>query len=421
MIFFKLLIIFEYSRNNLCTFEFHTTMCTHFTFVLIEINGCFRRLLQWQVAEVWDGDKYRKVIVPVVTKAIAIKSVKKCTVKDDSRNANQQQEMKKEFCTDANISLSSERKVNSRTEVSSFEDIVEKGNTENDEMEVDQVLNEVRNACPFCSKRFGCERSLKRHIVKSHEKRAYKCDMCRTSCSTEQRLAEHRKTHSDDYFFKCDICHKKYKRRENMQHHQLRAHNDNAVQFVCDSCGQSFKLKADLIFHIKKKHSTNTPIYHICLYCGKSVTDIYSHERKHKEQTENSSKFSCQICSNKFKNQTRLDNHLLLHKQGYKCTKCNLVLTSSKKLKYHKNRMHKPNLICPICKKIFVSKGNHFNQHILAHGDIRPYKCDICDKHFTQRSSLFRHRKNHPGPLPPYKSQIPIAGLVKNFLQTLKQ
>nr|XP_012225233.1 PREDICTED: zinc finger protein 502-like [Linepithema humile] len=239
--------------------------------------------------------------------------------------------------------------------------------------------------------------------------------MCRTSCYTEQSLTEHRKIHSDDYFFKCDICHIKYKRKETLQRHQIRAHSDIAVQFVCDSCGQSFKLKVDLLNHIKRKHSTS--IY-ICRYCGKSVTDLRNHEWKHKERAETGSlKFSCQFCANKFKNQTRLDNHLLLHKQGYKCTECNLVVISYRQLKYHKERMHKPDKLCPICKKSFMSRGNQFAQHILTHAGIRPYNCDICGEDFTQRSSLFRHRKNHPGPVPPYKSKIPIAGLAKNFLQ----
>jgi len=62
-------MIFENSRvlrNNVA----------YLTFVLIKIDGCFRG--RWTT--VWDGGKYRKVIVmhtPVVTEVISERSVKK--------------------------------------------------------------------------------------------------------------------------------------------------------------------------------------------------------------------------------------------------------------------------------------------------------------------------------------------------------
>ncbi|KAL6447637.1 hypothetical protein ACFW04_000074 [Cataglyphis niger] len=188
-----------------------------------------------------------------------------------------------------------------------------------------------------------------------------------------------------------------------LKHHQVRAHSDIAAQ-------------VNLFIHINKKHNTNI---HICRYCGKSVTDL-SHEWKHKKRAEMAGlKFSCHLCIRKFQNQIRLDNHLLLHKQSCKCIECNVIVISSRQLKYHKDRMHKPGTTCPICKKVFVSSSNNFYQHVLTHASIRLYNCDICGEDFTHRSSLLRHRKNHPGPLPSYTSQIPIASLAKNVLRTL--
>jgi len=373
---------------------------------------------------VWDGDIYRKVIVMQdgVVQTISKESVRKCySLAKGDKNKKLRQRTKKKNREEFYIEKETGEELLNKKEIKSIEiksvSPREEISQNEEKKDVDQVLDEVRTACPFCLKHFEHEKYLKRHIVTSHQKRAYKCDKCRASYHTKQNLEKHRKSHSDDYFFECDICHLKYKRKITLKQHQVRAHSDAAAQFICDSCGQSFKLKVDLLMHIKRKHNTDI---HICRYCGKSVTDLHSHEWKHKKRAEMATlKFSCHLCIKKFQNQTRLDNHLLLHKQGYKCTECNVVVTSSRQLEYHKDRVHKPGTTCPICKKVFVSRGNKFYQHVLTHAGIRPYNCDICGEDFTQRSSLFRHRKNHPGPLPPYTSQVPIAGLAKNVLQKL--
>ncbi|RLU22806.1 hypothetical protein DMN91_005084 [Ooceraea biroi] len=381
----------------------------------------FTQLRRREWTLVRDGEKCRKMIVTrgdaIVMETTADKGVKKlhCSAKGDK---GAREGMKKRHAGSntekaINKDSSNEQKTEFTERTSSFESTSQS----EDKEDVDQALDEVRTACPFCLKHFDHEKRLKRHIITSHHKKAYKCDKCRASCYTKENLEKHRKSHNDDYFFECDICHLKYKRKVTLRQHQVRAHSDVAAQFICDSCGQSFKVKVDLLVHINRKHSTNV---HICRYCGKSVMDLHSHEWKHKKRAEMASlKFSCHVCIKKFQNQTRLDNHLLLHKQGYKCTECNLVVASSRQLQYHKDRMHKPGTICSICKKVFVSRGNKFYQHILTHAGIRPYNCDVCGEDFTQRSSLFRHRRNHPGPLPPYTSQVPIADLARNVLQKL--
>lgn len=203
---------------------------------------------------------------------------------------------------EVNQNVSDKEKIKSITEILFSEDTAK---DEKKEEDVDRVLNEVRNASPLCLKRFDHEKRLRRHIVVSHHKRAYKCDKCRASYYTKQNLEKHRKSHvmitslSDDYFFKCDICHLKYKREITLKHHQVRAHSDIAAQFICDSCGQSFKVRVDLLVHINRKHNTNIHICHS--YCGKSVTDL-SHEWKHKKRAE-MARLKCHLCVRKFQNQ----------------------------------------------------------------------------------------------------------------------
>lgn len=284
----------------------------------------------------------------------------------------------------------------------------------NNIQDVDQVLDNLRNTCPFCEKRFKDEAKVEKHVRAVH-KRPYKCDMCRRSYFTARVLEEHRKTHSSDFYFECSICHLKYKREEGLKQHHIRVHSETEAKFMCDHCGKRYKLKLDLLLHIGRTHMCNIQI---CRFCGKAVKDVKGHEWRHQKRSRKTNMdFPCNLCFKKFRSKTKLDNHLLMHKERYTCQECGLELTGPSQLMNHKLK-HKPGMTCRVCKKVFISRSN-FYQHVLTHAGIRPYKCDVCNEDFTQRSSLLRHRKNHPGPLPPLLTPTPIADLARNVLQKL--
>ena len=54
------------------------------------------------------------------------------------------------------------------------------------------------------------------------------------------------------------------------------------------------------------------------------------------------------------------------------------------------------NVGCPICFKIFGSKGL-LSQHMLVHTDVRKHACLYCDKSFKQQSHLKAHVRIHTG------------------------
>lgn len=284
----------------------------------------------------------------------------------------------------------------------------------NSEPDVDQVLDNLRNTCPFCDKRFKDEKRVEKHVRSVH-KRPHKCDMCQRSYFTARVLAEHRRTHSNDFFFECSICHLKYKREEGLKQHHVRVHSETEAKFMCDHCGKRYKLKLDLLLHIGRTHMCNIQI---CRFCGKAVKDVKGHEWRHQKRNLKSiMDVECHLCLKKFRSKTKLDNHLLMHKERYTCQECGLELSGPSQLMNHKLK-HKPGMTCSVCEKVFISRSN-FYQHVLTHAGIRPYKCDVCNEDFTQRSSLLRHRKNHPGPLPPLLTPTPIADLARNVLQKL--
>ncbi|XP_077267819.1 uncharacterized protein LOC143900399 isoform X5 [Temnothorax americanus] len=282
--------------------------------------------------------------------------------------------------------------------------------------EVDEVMEEIRNTCPFCDKHFNNAKKVERHVRYVHRK-PYQCDKCKRACYTPRALEEHKRIHRPDYFFECEICHVKYKSGDGLKRHYVRIHSDHEPRFVCEHCGRSYKLKIDLTHHMKRTHILELQI---CRFCGKKVKDVKGHEWRHqKRNREIKYEYPCHLCRKKFHHRSRLDNHLMLHEKGFKCEVCDKEYSGTRELMSHKRFKHGQTNIstCILCHKTFLSTSN-FYQHVLTHASIRPYKCDICEKDFTQRSSLLRHRKHHPGPLPPLLSSHPqIAELARNYLE----
>ena len=281
--------------------------------------------------------------------------------------------------------------------------------------ETDQILETLKNVCPVCQKVFKSENMMQRHVRKFHEK-TYPCDKCNKCYPSKLSLEEHKKSHEDDSYLQCSMCHLKYKRKIGLKYHQIRVHSNVDPKFMCDYCGKRFKLKLDLSVHIEKIHMG---IAHICKICGKVVKNITHHEWQHDRAAKKVVyKYSCDLCPKKFTTRNNLDNHLLMHKDGFKCTLCDEIFSSPFALGSHKSTKHRPGATCPICEKAFNSTSN-FYQHVLTHAGIRPYKCDICGEDFTQRSSVLRHRKTHPGPLPPLTDPTPIADTARKILEQL--
>ncbi|KAL0124434.1 hypothetical protein PUN28_006340 [Cardiocondyla obscurior] len=282
--------------------------------------------------------------------------------------------------------------------------------------EVDEVMEKIRNTCPFCDKYFDNEKKVERHVRYVHRK-PYQCDKCKKACYTPLALETHKRIHQPDYFFECEICHVKYKSEDGLKRHSIRIHSEHGPRFVCEHCGRNYKLKFDLTHHIKKTHLLELQI---CRFCGKKVKDVKHHEWRHRKRNgEIKYEYSCHLCRKKFQYRSRLDHHLILHKKGFKCNDCGQEFNGTSKLMNHKRFKHGQTNIstCILCHKTFLSSSN-FYQHVLTHASIRPYKCDVCEKDFTQRSSLLRHRNHHPGPLPPLLPSHPqIAEIARNYLQ----
>lgn len=328
--------------------------------------------------------------------------------------------------------------------------------------EVDEILDTLRNVCPFCEKCFKDEEQMQKHALKTHKK-PYNCDKCHKGYFSDLALEEHRKTHEVLYFHRCPVCQMQYKTLTGLKHHRIREHTDIDPKFVCDSCGKRFKLKLDLALHIDRSHMNAT---YICRFCGMAVKNIAHHETKHQENKEIVYPYCCTLCPRKFKAWNTLENHLLmkhkasnvgtdmlrilcqkrfqsrsdfyqhvllnqtevkqhkcdacgktftseynlrnhvaLHSQTYACNQCDKNFTTNYLLKLHlrKHTGERP-YQCKVCLKTFARSAS-LRMHRLIHTGEKPYACDFCGQSFTQRGSMMSHRrKNHPEnhpPLPP--------------------
>lgn len=246
----------------------------------------------------WDGEKYQKEMVlcdTIVTETTSKKndrkhgeSIKRYT--EDKRQQMIKKSKERELSTAIEVNQNSDKeKIKSMTEILSSEDAAK---NEEKEEDVDRVLNEVQNVCPVCLKRFDHEKRLRRHIVVSHKKRAYKCDKCHASYYTKQYLEKHckshSKSHSDNYFFECDISHLKYEREIMLKQHQGQAHqvhSDTAARMhkprtICPICKKVFVSSA--FYHHVLTHAEIRP--YNCDNCGEAFTQrssLFRHRKIH--------------------------------------------------------------------------------------------------------------------------------------------
>ncbi|XP_076238962.1 uncharacterized protein LOC143182094 isoform X2 [Calliopsis andreniformis] len=266
------------------------------------------------------------------------------------------------------------------------------------------------NVCPYCQKIVNDHKKLDQHIRRNHTK-PYRCTKCSNTYVSKEAYEEHVKSHEKPSFVECPFCRQRYRRMAGLRQHQIRVHSTIEAKFECDYCGKRFRLKGDLMMHIERTHLYVTKV---CRFCGKNVKNIAGHEWQHKKAGKKLL-YQCHLCPNKFRKQNGLENHLLMHKSGFKCDKCRAVFTCQAALTKHKNARHKADLVCTICEKEFLYRGN-FYQHVISHAGVRPYKCDVCGEDFSHKITFIKHRNSHPGPLPPL-NMAQIADLAKQILE----
>ncbi|CAH2083568.1 unnamed protein product [Euphydryas editha] len=311
-----------------------------------------------------------------------------------------------------------------------------------------------QHVCEVCKSRWTCARSLRAHVLNTHEKK-YVCKLCEYVSRNIHRAKEHLKWHKG-YMFECKICGALFaKSTSHLTHIRLQHPSKNA----CELCGESFIGEHGLKMHKKKVHNTETFTAQ-CDHCStkfQSMKALKRHFKLSKNQICDGSLMPCRYCGEGYETDEQLKQHLKDNHEDEDlyCEECARSFKNARSLSVHRERVHlgvkravrrrmprRPHdsAVCEVCGLKCMSRATlmyhqrthtgekpyHCTQcpkkfsimqllqiHIRTHTGERPFKCQNCPKAFKHKAALNRHDRVHTG-VKPYS--CPHCG--KSFTQS---
>lgn len=165
-----------------------------------------------------------------------------------------------------------------------------------DEVEINQVLNNIRNTCPFCEKQFDNAKKVENYVM-CIENRINAIN-CKRTCHTVRALKEHKMIHRSDYFFECNICHVKYKSEDSLKKHDMQ--NSIAItnrNIYVNIVAVATNWRQTWLITWRDYFSE----LQICRFCRKEVKNVKIHEWRHqKRDKEMKYVHMCHSCHKKF-------------------------------------------------------------------------------------------------------------------------
>ena len=213
--------------------------------------------------------------------------------------------------------------------------------------------------CLECNKQFKSRQGYLTHWKIMHEvkEKRLECDRCDFRTDYEFKLKHHKwKTHETDRTHKtCERCGKTFSKNYKYRLHIEEVHGDKML--FCDKCDYSTKIRRYLNEHVKKQHSEGDTgrlekelFCEFCSFTTKYHQSLQDHiDRKHRNIEYKCDHEHCNFATN---SKRKLCDHKAEHKgELFPCPTCGKAFPSKKKLKYHLNNSHKPQIErqCEFC------------------------------------------------------------------------
>jgi len=153
-----------------------------------------------------------------------------------------------------------------------------------------------------------------------------------------------------------------------------------------------------------------------CTVCTKKFKYATT-QKRHMRIHSGEQPFSCKVCEKKFTRSSSLRNHMRIHsgERPFSCKFCGKKFTHSSGLRQH---MHfhsgeRP-FTCKVCEKKFMT-SSHLINHMRIHSGERAFTCKVCAKKFTDSCNLRQHMRIHSGEQPGNSSRGRSQGAPKFF------
>ncbi|KAK9891867.1 hypothetical protein WA026_017354 [Henosepilachna vigintioctopunctata] len=184
-------------------------------------------------------------------------------------------------------------------------------------------------SCGICSKEFGHQYTLMRHLPTHTDERKFQCNTCGKAFRQMSTLSQHRAIHSSERPYICEVCQKTFNRVSTLISH--RKTHTGLKPHRCHLCNKAFHQKGNLRNHIFT-HTNERP--YKCDICEKGfnqMSNLMCHKLK-AHQRADKPKYICRICGQDFPKRIGLRNHEQ-HQHGLNQNITNISPTTEK-LKY---------------------------------------------------------------------------------------
>ncbi|XP_063240580.1 transcriptional regulator ovo [Bacillus rossius redtenbacheri] len=120
-----------------------------------------------------------------------------------------------------------------------------------------------RFVCHVCSKSFGLQRLLNRHMKCHSDVKRYLCTFCGKGFNDTFDLKRHTRTHTGVRPYKCNLCEKSFTQRCSLESHCLKVHGvqhqyaykeRRTKMYVCEECGHTTNEPEVHYLHLKDNH-----------------------------------------------------------------------------------------------------------------------------------------------------------------------